>query len=131
MQVRQVHLSYLSSDTLIQTIETASGTALSPEEQAEIELWRKGRDLSALVIHPGWKTVLEMLQSYATSAAVDLVNMRPGDERTVVQHAVAYALNDFYVKFRQDVDAAVDAAKHAPGVMKRSLKTPIPIESMY
>lgn len=120
-------------DSLVETIGSGRGQNLAPEEKAQIELWRKGRDLGQIVTQPGWEVALEMLQGYFTGALTQLMTIPPGDnDRVLAAQAVAYGLNEINVNFRQDVDAAVAFASTTPPVMAQFLHgTGMPPESMY
>jgi hypothetical protein len=121
-------------DNLIESTESAQGRPLEGHERGQLELWRKGRDIATLVSHPGWSTVLEMLQDYSKSALKQLLETEPGNnEQVVAAQAVAYAVNKLYINFCADVQAAVAESKAVPEVMARSLRgrTQGPLDSIY
>ena len=122
-----------TSEAIARLIETARGSGLTPEEKGEIDLWQKGKALQQLSGFYGWDVLLEMLQSYPAHAVKQLLAVSPGDnERIIAAHAVAYALSDFYDKFIQDVQSAIDGAK-APEFAKQELhrmRSEMPLESL-
>ena len=125
---------YLDVDAIVHDIEQSIGRPMSEADRDEILLWRRGRDLAAIVRNPGWETVLEMIQSYAVKSLADAMKIKPGDnDRVLAAHAVAYALNDLNDKFIQDVEAAIQASRTIPEAMRTGGQavTPGPIESYY
>ena len=122
------------AERLIATLEIQSGQSLSPDQVAEIELWEKGRALAQVSAFPGYQIILEILQSQPTQAMADLMKIKPGDnDRILAAHAVAYAANEGYINSVNAINAAIEASKTTPDVVKdgfRKLKTATPAESM-
>lgn len=100
-------------------VGTRLGRELTEEEAAEIDLWEQGRELSHLVNLPGWGVALKMLASYAQHANDDLLSLEPGHPAVPQSHAAAAALRDLYLKFIQDVDAAI--RQQTPAVMQSAI----------
>lgn len=120
-----------SADQIISSLEQLNGP-VSEEEKAEIDLHQKGRALAQVVNFYGWEVALEMIQSYVTGSVSALVNLAPGDPTVPTAHAAASAMNDFYIKFVQDVQIAIEASSKTPEVLKRSIKivSAAPLESL-
>jgi hypothetical protein len=106
-------------------LEQLLNRELNPEEQTAVALWEKGRALAQVVPTYAWDVILEMLQSYPLKAMDALMRLSPGEEVEVrASHAVAYALNQFYEKFQEDVANAIEASRHTPDVVKEQLQRP-------
>lgn len=121
------------TEDLISLIEKSNGKLLTDEERAEIELWEKGRALLHQVNGPGWNVVLEMLQSYVTQHVNSLMALDPVQKDEVAAtHAVMYAAGRIFRLFQEDVQSAIDAARHTPEVLKQGLRrtSPVPPESL-
>jgi hypothetical protein len=80
------------------------------ELEAQISLYEKGRALRIVTTHPGWETVIQVLRDYRDKAVQALVDLPPGDPTVPTVHAAASALDDQFVKFQQDISAAIEAA---------------------
>lgn len=117
---------------IIREIEALNGKALSSEEQAEIELWQKGRALAHQVNSPGWDVVLEILSSYAKSEAESLVRTDPSDtQKVLAAHAVAFAAHRIFSLFCEDVQRCIDSSQHTPNAITDGLRhLPIPPQSL-
>ena len=118
-----------SAEEMIETLR-AAGQEFSEEEQADIELYTKGRALAQMVGFEGWQVVLEMLSAYVLGAARALIDIPPGDERVSTAHAAASALDDLYHKFLQDIQNAVNHSSQPPDALKRKIRSAMPVESM-
>lgn len=122
-----------TADAISRLIETTRGAGLNDEERGQIELWQKGKALQQLTSVYGWEVLLEMMQSYPQDAIRQLLIVPPGDnDRVIAAHAVAYALNDFYTKFIEDVNNAIENGK-APDFVKQNvhkLRSEMPLESL-
>lgn len=122
-------MPYSPAGDVINNLEAKLGIQLDDEQQAEIELWQKGRDLQSISGHHGWSTVLEMLQSYAIDATRRCVNTDPLTDEARVEHAIAFAANRIYTNFINDVDAAIQASQQTPEVLKQGIRSAMPVES--
>lgn len=76
----------------------------------DLRLYQKGIELRPLVNSPNWETVLEVIQQYVDDVDTQVRYIPPGDSTVVAAHAALFALNDFAIKFKQDVESAVDFA---------------------
>lgn len=122
-----------SRNDVISMLENLRGTELDPEEQAEIDEWNKGRQLSQIIVMPGWQVVLEMLASYAADANRRLTTTDPKDKDDVLaQHAVVFAATRIFNNFVEDVQSAVLKSRKMPETVRDGLRkvSPAPPESM-
>lgn len=95
---------------IISQLETSRQATLSQDEKDAISLWQKGRALEQVTRVYGWECVLEMLQSYVVDANKELVNISPAEkDKVTAQHAIVFALSEFYNNFIQDVQNAISA----------------------
>ena len=117
---------------IISRMETVLNRPLAPEEQEELKMWDRGRVLAQIVHTDAWAILLDSIRSYVEQANEDLTNLAPGDVNVPVAHAVAFALKDFYRKFQQDVQKAIETSLQQPQVLREAGKvhTPAPPDSM-
>ncbi len=118
---------------IVDQLQTLTGKPIEPEDQADIELWQKGRDLSHTVNTQGWPVVLEMLQSYVTQNVNLLMNTDPAQkEEVLANHAIMYAAGRIFRLFQEDVANAIAASRKTPEIVKQGLRRtiPMPPESM-
>lgn len=121
------------TEPIIAQLETIRGKELTPEERDEIVLWEKGRSLAHQVNAPGWDVVLEMLQSYATNEIETLARTDPSNRDAVLAaHAIFYAANGIFVRFKEDVFRAIEASRKTPESLKQGFRgvSPVPPESL-
>jgi hypothetical protein len=83
---------------------------VSTELDSDLRLYKTGVELRPLVNSRNWETVLEVIQQYVDDIDQQVRSIPPGDPTVVAAHASLYALNDFAVKFKQDIERAVDFA---------------------
>jgi hypothetical protein len=106
---------------------------LTEEEEYNITMWEKGRALSQIRVLPGFDVVLEMLQSYVAKSAEEITKIDPKDRDEVNAASTVFIVaNQLFIKFKQDVDAAIEAARKPPAVLSESLRhhTPGPMEGI-
>ena len=121
------------TEQIVSQLEALRGGELTPEEKNEIVLWEKGRALAHQINAPGWDVVLEMLQSYATNEIATLARTDPSKkEEVLAAHAVFFAANGIFVRFQEDVQAAIDASRRTPEALKQGFRRamPVPPESL-
>lgn len=117
------------SNMLVDRVEAAIGHKLNEEDIYEVELWDKGRTLSPVVNTDAWLILVATIKRYADQAVASLLRMPPGDEHVPQAHAAAAALTDFYYKFQEDIQAAINAPM--PSVLKHSIiNSEVPPESL-
>ena len=78
--------------------------------EQDLKLYERGIELRPLVNSPNWETVLDTIQAYVDDVDQQVRYLLPGDPAVIAAHAALYALNDFAVKFKQDIERAVDFA---------------------
>jgi hypothetical protein len=106
---------------------------LTEEEQYNLSMWEKGRALAQIRVLPGYDVILEMLQSYVAKAAKEVTQLDPKDKDEInAASTVLIVANQLVTKFQQDVEAAVEAARKPPEVIKETLRhhTPFPYEEI-
>lgn len=114
-------------------LEQLTGKPLDPADQADIQLWEKGRALAHQVNSPGWDVVIEMLQSYVTQHVNTLMATDPiNTDEVLATHAVMYAASRIFHLFQEDVARAVEASRKTPEALKQGIRhvLPIPAESL-
>lgn len=122
----------MAESLMVERVQGSLGRQLSEEEKYEIELWDRGRTLAQVINTDAWTITLDTLKSYADNATLDLLKLSPGNENVKEAHAVAYALNDLFVKFQEDVNRAVNSSMVTPAVLKNAhrIASPVPPESL-
>lgn len=111
-----------SPEEMAETIQDLQGSVLTEDQQAEIEQWALGRELSAIVNTKAWQIAMTMLEQYTKGAQDQLMRLAPGDERVPAAHAAASALADQLAKFKDDVLSAVYASSTYPEALKVALR---------
>lgn len=94
---------------------------LSEDEIEQIEQWKRGRQLQAIVHTEGWSILRDTLKRYADSAVDALLRLAPGDPTVPTAHAAASALAQQYRIFMEDIDSAIAAGEQVPEVLKQTL----------
>lgn len=122
----------MAESLMISRIEGSIGRSLTDEEKYEVELWDRGRTLAQVVNTEAYTILVDTLKSYADRATYDLLKLSPGSEHVKEAHAAAYALNELFVKFQEDINHAVVNSTTTPSVLKNSarLASPVPPESL-
>jgi hypothetical protein len=117
---------------MVERIESSLGRTLTEEERFEVELWDRGRTLAQVIHTEAYTILIATLKSYADRATYDLLKLSPGSDHVKEAHAAAYALNDLFVKFQEDINQAVTNSMTTPSVLKNAarLASPVPPESM-
>lgn len=100
------HLVRVSQDNL--------SRELTLEELQEIELFRRGQQLSSVVNTEAWVILTDTLKSYSDAAVEELLRLAPGDPTVLTAHAAASALVQQNKLFIEDIDRAVEAAQAPP-----------------
>ena len=121
-----------SPESMVDRLESLSGKPLTEEQEVEVALWNKGRDLAFVVNSAGWDVVREMLQSYVTNEIDRLLSTDPASrDEVLAAHAVAFSANRIFTIFTEDVQRAVNASVKTPQIVKEQLSklSPIPPES--
>lgn len=96
---------------------------LSEDDLFTIELWKRGRKLSAVVQTEAWEIISDTLKGYVDSAQDDLMRLPPGDPAVMTAHAAASALTQQYKLFLEDIDRAVSASLEVPEALRETLMT--------
>jgi hypothetical protein len=109
-----------SADILAAELGETLGDGLTDEDRHELDLWEKGRELQSIVNTRGFEIVLAVLQQYVDLTNQTLIEMSPGDPDVIPAHAAASALYDLNIKFRQDINAAVEASHRSPNALKKA-----------
>lgn len=122
----------MSESMMVDRIQGSLGQELSPEDKHEVEMWERGRTLAQVINTEAYTILVDTLKAYADEATSSLLKIPPGDEHVPEAHAAAYALNDLFVKFQEDVRNAVNSSMTTPAVLKRAARmmSPVPPESM-
>jgi hypothetical protein len=122
----------MAESLMVERVETSLGRTLTDEERFEVELWDRGRTLAQVVHTEAYIILIDTLRSYADRSTHDLLKLSPGSEHVKEAHAAAYALNDLFVKFQEDINSAVTNSMTTPSVLKNAarMSSPVPPESM-
>jgi hypothetical protein len=108
---------------MVSRMESALRRQLTPEEIYEVQLWDRGRTLSQIVHTDSWAILLDTIKSYVDGASESLIRMSPGSEHVKEAHAVAFALSDFYLKFQEDINNAIEASTKTPPILREAART--------
>ena len=95
---------------------------INEDQLYEIEQWKRGRQLAAIVHTEGWAILKDTLRQYAESANDALLRLAPGDPTVLTAHAAASALAQQYKLFMEDIDSAIAAGEQLPDVLKQTLQ---------
>lgn len=97
-------------------------SGILPEYQMqELEQWKLGNKLRAIVGTEGWELVVDMLKQYETKAVDELLSLPPGHPDVPTVHAAAQALVQRNKLFLEDVEIAIRSSDHVPDVLKNAL----------
>jgi len=78
----------------------------------DLDLYERGRMLRSVVNTPTWEIIIDTLKAYKEAARDELMHILPGDEVVPTAHAAAYAVEDLFYKFQQDVNKAIEFANN-------------------
>lgn len=120
----------VNSDVAFSRVEALLNRPLTEEEQAEIDLWNKGKALAQVVNFPGWEVAMATLESFAQDTSETVLDMTPGDPAVPTAHAAAYAARQIAFKFKQSIQNAIDASHQTPSAMIEAFQnSEVPVES--
>lgn len=112
----------MTNQTLIDQIVKYCNRDLREEERIAVEWWVKGRSLAPLMESDGFQVVMEILESYAATDERRLLNLPAGDPAVVAAHAAATTSRVNLARLKEDMAAAIDAAKDVPEVVKEAYR---------
>jgi hypothetical protein len=92
-----------------------------PNLENDLRTYEFGRKVQAVVISPHWPYLLEVIESYVQDMDDQVRNLVPGDPAVIAAQAALYALNQFAVKFKEDMESAVEFASHPPAAFLQAL----------
>lgn len=107
---------------MISQLKKFCNRELQEEEGIALEWWVKGRALADIADTEGFQVILEILEAYAESDEKAVMNLPLGDPRVVAAHAAARTSRANHSRLREDVAAAVQAAKDTPEVVKEAYR---------
>lgn len=85
-----------------------------PNLDQDVSTYEFGRKVRGIVVSPHWPDLLEVIDSYVMDMDHQVRNLVPGDPTVIASQAALYALNQFAVKFKQDMEGAVNFASNPP-----------------
>lgn len=98
---------------------------LNEDQLIEIENWKRGRALAAVINTEGCTLLLDRWKTYMENAQEALWRLAPGDPTVPTAHAAASALTQLYRSFMEDIDRDIAASYDVPEALKQTLQTPL------
>ena len=92
-----------------------------PNLDQDLRTYEFGRKVRAIVVSPTWPDLLEVVDSYVLDMDDQVRNLIPGDPTVIASQAALYALHQFAVKFKTDMENAVGFAANPPDEFMRAL----------
>ena len=84
---------------------------IDEQMEDELDFYERGRLLKTTVNTPGWKEVLAAVKSYVDDMEDQLRSMPVGDPNIIPAHAGVHVMSEFYRKFQEDINRAVQVAE--------------------
>jgi hypothetical protein len=95
---------------MVSDVSRKIGRQLDEREQADLDLYFKGRALANIVPTEGWDIAMQTLAQIRNDCVETLLRTKPGDnEQVLAAHGVAYGASEMYLEFVNAIQAAINA----------------------